>query len=70
MTDEILALGIMLSMVSFWKAVSQPSVRTWWSYLFFVGLAVGLMSKGPLALVLAGLPIVLWTLWNREWKNV
>lgn len=70
MTDEFLALGIMLSMVSFWKAVSQPSVRTWWSYLFFVGLAVGLMSKGPLALVLAGFPIVLWTLWNREWKNV
>lgn len=70
MTDEFLALGIMLSMVSFWKAVSQPSVRTWWKYLFFAGLAVGLMSKGPLALVLAGFPIALWTLRNREWKNV
>lgn len=70
MTDEFLALGIMLSMVSFWKAVTQPSVRTWWGYLFFVGLAVGLLSKGPLALVLTGFPIFLWTLWNREWKNI
>lgn len=70
MTDEFLALGIMLAMVSFWKAVTQPSARTWWKYLFFAGLAVGLMSKGPLALVLAGFPITLWTLWNREWKNV
>lgn len=36
----------------------------------FVGLAIGLMSKGPLALVLTGFPITLWTVWNREWKNV
>lgn len=28
------------------------------------------MSKGPLALVLTGFPITLWTVWNREWKNV
>lgn len=70
MTDEFLALGIMLSMVSFWKTVSGPSVRIGWKYLFFAGLAVGLMSKGPLALILAGFPIVLWTLWNKEWKNV
>lgn len=70
MTDEFLALGIMLSMISFWKTVAQPSKQPWWKYLFFVGLAIGLMSKGPLALVLTGFPITLWTVWNREWKNV
>lgn len=70
MTDEFLALGIMLSMVSFWKTVTHPSERPWWKYLFFVGLAAGLMSKGPLALVLTGFPITLWATWNREWKNV
>ncbi len=35
MTDEFLALGIMLSMISFWKTVAQPSKQPWWKYLFF-----------------------------------
>lgn len=70
MTDEFLALGIMLAMVSFWKAVSSPAVGSWWKYLFFAGLAIGLMSKGPLALVLTGFPIFLWTVWNKTWRTV
>lgn len=37
MTDEFLALGIMLSMISFWKAVAQPSKQPWWKYLFLSG---------------------------------
>ena len=36
----------------------------------FCRVGIGLMSKGPLALVLTGFPITLWTVWNREWKNV
>lgn len=70
MTDEFLALGIMLSMISFWKTISQTSVHPCWKYLFFVGLAIGLMSKGPLALVLTGFPLTLWTFWNKKWKQV
>jgi 4-amino-4-deoxy-L-arabinose transferase-like glycosyltransferase len=35
-----------------------------------LGLAIGLMAKGPLALVLAGLPLGLWTLRSREWGLV
>lgn len=32
----------------------------WWRYGFFIGLAVGLLSKGPLALVLVAVPVALW----------
>ena len=70
MTDEFLALGTMLAMVAFWKAVSEPVPRPIWGFLMFAGLAVGLLSKGPLCLVLAGLPIFLWTLWFRKWRTV
>lgn len=62
MTDMVLVVGTMLAMRGFWNGihVSEPQWgREGW--LLFVGLAIGLLAKGPVALVLAGLPIVLWT---------
>lgn len=58
MTDAYLALGVMLALVSFRRAALAPGGAPYWGYLFFVGLAVGLMSKGPLALVLCVLPLL------------
>jgi 4-amino-4-deoxy-L-arabinose transferase-like glycosyltransferase len=39
-----------------------------WGYLFFVGCGVGLLSKGPVALILAGLPVFFWVLIRKQWK--
>ncbi|MCB5362339.1 glycosyltransferase family 39 protein [Pusillimonas sp. CC-YST705] len=38
----------------------------WWQYGFFLGLAVGLLAKGPLAAVLSLAPIAVWYLLNRR----
>ncbi|PLC54294.1 phospholipid carrier-dependent glycosyltransferase [Pollutimonas nitritireducens] len=38
----------------------------WWPYGFFLGLAVGLLAKGPLAIVLSGAPVLLWLVLNRK----
>ncbi len=66
-TDIFLAGGLALSMVSFWRAVSnnesndnQPNQTTIWHWLFFVGMAIGLLAKGPLSLVLLGVALLLW----------
>jgi hypothetical protein len=37
-----------------------------WRWLFFLGLVIGLLSKGPLAAMLIGIPIVLWLLLFRQ----
>lgn len=66
MTDAFLALGTTLSMVSFWKAAHAPAPSRAWGYLFFIGLSIGLLSKGPLALALCGLPLFLWALRFRN----
>lgn len=72
MTDMALALGTTLAMVSFRLAVRENSRR--WGYAFFLGLAIGLLAKGPLALVLALPPVAGWTLltgnWRRTWSSV
>ena len=68
MTDGAVALSTTLCMVSFWRALSEKGKR--WGYLFFVGLALGLLSKGLVPVVLAMLPISLWIVWKNQWASV
>ncbi|MGH8353467.1 MAG: ArnT family glycosyltransferase [Pseudomonas sp.] len=65
MTDPFLLFSITLSQVAFWQAVVNR--RRLWAYPFFVGLGLGLLAKGPLAIVLSGLPIFFWVLLRRQW---
>lgn len=58
LTDPFLVLGTTWSMAAFFLA---PKHNSWfWRYGFFLGLAIGLLSKGPLAPVLTFGPIVIW----------
>jgi 4-amino-4-deoxy-L-arabinose transferase-like glycosyltransferase len=60
MTDPYLTLGTTWAMVAFYLA---PKENVWyWRYGFFIGLGIGLLAKGPLALVISGAPIGLWVL--------
>ena len=60
-TDVTLTFSITLIMLSFWKAM-QNDQKTFWNYLFFFGVGLGLLSKGPIALILTGPPIFIWCL--------
>lgn len=62
LTDPFLVLGTTFSMTAFMMARHYPSL--FWRYGFFVGLAIGLLAKGPLALVLVAGPLLLWLLPN------
>jgi 4-amino-4-deoxy-L-arabinose transferase-like glycosyltransferase len=63
LTDPWLAFGVSLSMVAYYVAQDSPSWR--WRYGFFIGLAIGLLAKGPLAVLLVAGAIVPWLLWRR-----
>ncbi|ARP87548.1 ArnT family glycosyltransferase [Bordetella genomosp. 9] len=63
LTDPYLALGVAWSMTAFYMSMAAPSWK--WRYGFFLGLAVGLLAKGPLAVVLVAGSIVPWALWAR-----
>lgn len=70
-TDTALLLGTTLCMVAFWRSIAQaPRGNRLWGHLFFIGLAIGLLAKGPVAVVLTGIPITLWTLWQKQWLTV
>lgn len=72
LTDPFLALGMMLSMTSFYMVVNaeMPRPRVHWSHLFFTGLAISLLAKGPVVLVLTFGPLVLWMALQRNFYTV
>jgi len=70
MTDLGLVLGTTLALRGFWAAFEQgESARPKEVWLLFIGLGIGLLAKGPIAVVLSGLPIGLWMLLTGNIKN-
>ncbi|WOT04699.1 ArnT family glycosyltransferase [Shewanella youngdeokensis] len=61
MTDMSLTFGLTMAMVGFYLCW-QGEVR--WGYWGFVGLAIGLLAKGPVALVIFAIGTGLWLLWQ------
>ncbi len=61
MTDHCLLAGTTLSMTAFWRCIEPTGKQRFkWGILFFIGLSIGLMAKGPVAVVLIFLPIFTW----------
>jgi 4-amino-4-deoxy-L-arabinose transferase-like glycosyltransferase len=58
-TDSALLLSISLTMLSFWKAINSDK-KSFWAYLFFVGIGLGLLAKGPIIIILTAPPIFIW----------
>lgn len=62
LTDPFFALGTTLCMVG--PVMANRGAGWWWRYCFFLGLAIGLLAKGPLVFVLvAGVFPVLYVLY-------
>jgi len=68
MTDSFLALATTLVIASL--AIRLQGGAPLWGWLFFIGLALGLLAKGPLVLVLTGLPVFVWVALNRQWHTL
>lgn len=74
MTDMALTLGMTIAMIGFYLCWQGSRC---WGYIGFIGLAIGLLAKGPLVIVLVGLAVMPWlilqhgvkgafvTLWQR-----
>ncbi len=70
MTDLGLVLGTTLAMRGFWAAFQlEPNSRSREVWLLFIGLGIGLLAKGPIAVVLSGVPIGLWVLLTGSIKT-
>ncbi|WP_299568679.1 phospholipid carrier-dependent glycosyltransferase [uncultured Shewanella sp.] len=71
MTDMGLLLGLTLALVGFYLAWQGQYL---WGYAGFVGLAIGLMAKGPVAVAIFGIATYLWMVWAvgpvKMWRQL
>lgn len=66
-TDTSLAFCVTLVMLAFWEGIKDNG-KTVWKYLFFVGVGLGLLAKGPIIIILTGPPIFIWLLLSKKFK--
>ncbi|MBR0237402.1 MAG: glycosyltransferase family 39 protein [Thermoguttaceae bacterium] len=52
------------------RSTAYCLLPTAYSLLFFFSLGVGMAAKGPVAIVMAGLPVFFFVLINNRWKNL
>lgn len=68
MTDPALLFCITLTWVSFWYAFVFRAKA--WGYLFFVALGLGLLAKGPVAVVLPISSLMVWITYQKQWRKL
>lgn len=61
MTDMAMTLGTTLVMLGFWQALHTDGRNTAFSWPMVLGASIGLLAKGPVSVILWGLPILAWT---------
>ncbi|WP_236309531.1 ArnT family glycosyltransferase [Pseudomonas gessardii] len=66
LTDPALSFSVLLASYGFWRGITQGDRR--WALAGFAGLGLGLLAKGPLAVVLVAIPALIWTLCYRPWR--
>lgn len=72
MTDMALTFGVVMALAGFRLAIDRrrPACRVIGTGALFVGLALGLLAKGPIAGIFSLVPIVIIGLLNRETLRV
>jgi uncharacterized membrane protein len=62
--DALLDLAVAIAALSWFAALRTGGAR-WW-FVGWIALALGVLAKGPVAVLISGLVIVTWAIWDRR----
>ena len=68
LTDGALAFSLLLAHFGLWRGLMHADRG--WALAGFFGLGLGLLAKGPLALVLIALPAAIWLALTGRWRRL
>lgn len=68
LTDGALAFALLLAHLGLWRGLIHRDRR--WALAGFFGLGLGLLAKGPLALVLIAMPAAIWLALTGHWRRL
>ncbi len=70
--DASLALTTLLAVIALWMSIAHPEGQKrrfiGWPLLFWVALGLGGLLKGPIILLVVGLTVIAYGIWQREWR--
>ncbi len=64
MTDLVLAAAVMLGLIAFWQHFHHSSRS--WELVLYCAIGMGLLAKGPIAVIFILFPIVMWAIITRN----
>lgn len=64
MTDLVLAATVALGLIAFWQHFHHGS--RFWELAFYCAIGLGLLAKGPIAVIFILFPIVMWAIITRK----
>jgi 4-amino-4-deoxy-L-arabinose transferase-like glycosyltransferase len=66
--EPVLLLSISLIISGFWIGMKSelPKQASTWRYVFFIGIAVGLLAKGLVVGILGITPIIIWCIYTNN----
>lgn len=64
--DAALLAAVLTTQLALMRAYVEPRTSRWTSAVFWMGLGVGVMLKGPVVLIVAGTTIAALLLWDRK----
>lgn len=67
MTDPALLFASTLAMTSFWLCYTEKSRLA--GLVFFFACGLGMLIKGPVAVVIIGIALVVWAIWQNQLLN-
>jgi 4-amino-4-deoxy-L-arabinose transferase-like glycosyltransferase len=73
LTDSVLIFLTTLSLFSFWLGFNGRDNERWWRWVFYLGMAMATLAKGPVGFLVPLLTVALYLTatgqWRRFWKQ-
>jgi 4-amino-4-deoxy-L-arabinose transferase-like glycosyltransferase len=68
LTDSVLIFFTTLSLYGFWLGLHGKGHRRHWFWLFYIGMAIGTLTKGPIGVAVPLLGVILYLSLSRRWR--
>ncbi len=67
LTDAVLIFWTTFSLFSFWLGFHGASHERWWRWLFYVGMAVATLAKGPVGFLVPLVTVAAFLTMTKQW---
>ena len=69
LTDSVLIFLTTLSLFSFWFGFQGHERERWWRWLFYIGMGLATLAKGPVGFIVPLMTVALFLAMTRQWKR-